>query len=300
MSFGEVTGRRRFLRGAAAALGAAAVSPARAAPGLPTPGQFRVDVDDLRVFCELRGAGAPTILLNGMWQDSFTDHFGAPLLAALAGHRRVLTFDQRGQGRTTLGKGRVTYGRFAHDTVRLMDRLNIGQAHFIGHSDGGVVQLELLRDYPERVASATLLGTSFSQDSYRPSVRAMFTQWFEQMRSGADVVETPHQLEKRARYERVSPEPQNFHAMLVAQRDCWATQPNFSLRELALIRRPVLVFSAGRDESMPPAQFDLLAASIPGAKRIAMPDMTHDIRPHIPQIVAAFVGFTNTLPPVAL
>lgn len=281
--------RRSFLAGAATVTLGAAAAPAFAAHD----GQFRVRVDDLDVFCEARGSGAPTILLNGIWLDSFTDHFGAPLFDALARQRRVLTFDQRGQGRTTLGRGRVTYGRLAADTVRLMDRLGIERAHFVGHSDGVTIQLDLLRDFPERVISATLIGTSYSHDSYRPSSKAVFQGWFEQMVRGEDLKETAEHAAGRARYEKVSPEPGNYHAMLVAQRDCWSTQPNISLRELALLRRPVLVFSAGRDEYMLQEQFDLMARSIPGARTVRIDDMTHDIRPHIPAIAREFVAFTD-------
>ena len=85
------------------------------------PGVFTVAVDDIRIYAEVRGTGPLMILQNGMWLDSFTFHFGGAFMAALAKYFTVLTFDPRGQGRTSAGSGAITYGRFAADTARLMD-----------------------------------------------------------------------------------------------------------------------------------------------------------------------------------
>jgi pimeloyl-ACP methyl ester carboxylesterase len=254
-------------------------------------GVFTVDADDLRIHCEVRGAGPLIIMLNGMWLRSFTDHFGAKFMTALARHFTVLTFDPRGQGRTTLGAGPITYGRFATDTVALMKALNIQDAHFIGHSDGGVIQLDLLTDYPERVRSATLIGTSYSQDSYSPKVQETFTGWFEAMRKGEAMALTPDVLASKTYYEGISPQPDKAIAVMTANRECWATEPNVSLRALGRVKKPVLVFEAGKDASMPPENFRRIAQSIPGSRTVTYPDMTHDITPYVDRIAEETAQF---------
>lgn len=294
---GSALARRELLTlagGAGAMLAAPSVVRAAAPAALPgrlRHGSFTVDADDLRIHCHVRGSGSLIVMLNGMWLYSYTDHLGMPLMEALARHFTVLTFDQRGQGRTTLGAGPITYGRFAADTVALLRALDIEDAHFIGHSDGGVIQLELLVDYPERVRSATLIGTSYAQESYTPRVQQTFTGWYEDMRAGKPLELTPAVLASRKYYEGVSPQPDKAIEVMMANRACWATEPNVSLRALARVKRPVLVFKAGKDASMPPENFQRIADSIPGARTVAIDEMTHDIAPHADRIAREAAAF---------
>ena len=278
--------------------GGAKQSAAKPARALLRQGTFTVNVDDIHVHCEVRGTGPLIIMLNGMWLQTFADHLGMPLFKALAEHFTVLTFDPRGQGRTSLGSGPITYGRFAADTVGLMRELNIADAHFIGHSDGGVIQLDLLLDFPEKVRSATLIGTSFVQASYRPETQAFFTGWFEDMRHGRPFVPTEYDVKLMSDYRKVSPQPDKAMDMLVARRDCYSTEPNISLRELATIKRPVMVFEAGKDEYILPEQCRILAENIQGSRLVTMPDMTHDITPFVGKIAAEAAQFVKDHPQI--
>jgi aminoacrylate hydrolase len=268
------------------------------------PGVFTVGVDDIRIYGEVRGRGPLIILQNGMWLASFTDFFGKAFMEALAKHFTVLTFDPRGQGRTSAGRGPITYGRFAADTVRLMDILDIDRAHFIGHSDGGGIQLHLLLDFADRVKTSTLVGTAYSHEAYSEQTKAVFTEWFDQMRQGKDSAwpgDDPSQdttaaarlREQQKRYEAMSPNPEKFHAMRLKKRNCWAVEPNFSVRQLATIDRPVLVIAAGKDEHIPAEQFKVLADSIPGSERVYFSDMTHDIGPFMDEISEAAIRFAR-------
>lgn len=284
---------RRTMFGLVAAL--AAAPGAAAGTQALRRGRFTIAVDDLRVFCEVRGQGPLIVLLNGMWLKSFTDHFGTPLMAALARDFTVLTFDPRGQGRTTTGNGAITYGRFASDAVAVLDALGIGDAHFIGHSDGGTTQLVLLIDHPDRVRSATLIGTPYAHASYCADTQALFTRWYADMRRGVPVAMDAEAVALKAAYEAVSPQPAQAMAMLEARRACWSTEPNLSLRQLTTIRRPVLVFDAGKDEYIPPEQFRALADAIPDARRVSVPDLTHHVTPFAERIANETAAFVRGL-----
>lgn len=285
-------GRRKLLGLAAAVAAAGSLSPlpgrARerrlaSSPRLE-PGTFTVEVDDITLYCEVRGSGPLLIVQNGAWFDTFTSLFTDPLMNALAKQHTLLTFDARGQGRSSAGKGPITYGRLAADTVRLMDELGTGSAHFIGHSDGGCIQLRLLVDFPDRVRTATLLGTPYSHEAYSASTQALFSEWFEQMVRGETLDDGPRLQDMERRYREVSPHPERLGEMRLQQRRCWSTGPNVSLRQLATITRPVLVVEAGKDEFIPREQFAVLADSIPGSERVYFPDLTHDIVPYVDRI----------------
>ena len=73
--------------------------------------------------------------------------------------------DSRGQGNSTEGAGPITYGRLAFDAVRLLDHLGITRAHVVGHSSGGIAALYLLVHFPDRVKTATLMGTLYHVDN---------------------------------------------------------------------------------------------------------------------------------------
>ncbi|MCJ2182355.1 pyrimidine utilization protein D [Novosphingobium sp. 1949] len=69
--------------------------------------------------------------------------YWAPNLPALGEHFRVVTYDQRGTGRSDrAGQAQVSVQGMAEDVVRLMDALAIEKAHLIGHALGGAIGIE--------------------------------------------------------------------------------------------------------------------------------------------------------------
>lgn len=300
------TTRREVLQGAMA-LGAMAGIPAASAgkaersPAVDLPrGEFHVDVDDFRMFCKVEGDGPLLIHQTGIWTFSSVAMM-APLNEAFAKHFTVLTMDCRGQGGSSLGNGPTTYTRAAADTVRLMDELGIEDAHFVGVSDGGCIQLHLLLEFEERVKSSTLIGTPYSHDAYTPEVQAGFRKWREAMLADSDVFYgidgKPHPDEvmktMRTGYESVSPHPEKFIEVLKGQRRSWATEPDVSLRRLTAINRPVLVVSTDADEYIPKKAFDDLEAAIPGARSVFFEGMPHNPGVHVDQIAESMVDFTG-------
>jgi pimeloyl-ACP methyl ester carboxylesterase len=146
----------------------ASVAALACSPNDSSSTEHYVDLADIRMYYEAAGSGAPLVLLHGGFgsSDVWDEYF--PLLS----DHTVITPDSRGQGRTSIGDGPLTYGRMAGDVLRLLDYLGIGQAHFVGHSDGGCILFHLLIDYPDRVASATLIGAPYHTDNYSPQVYA--------------------------------------------------------------------------------------------------------------------------------
>ncbi len=273
---------------------------ANAAPDKLPRGGFYRQVDDIRVWCEVSGEGPLLVLQAGLWLVNSASA-GNEIFTALSRHFTVLTFDGRGQGKTSLGKGRTNYGRFAADTVRILDCFGIEKAHFFGHSDGGCVALELLLDFPDRVRTATLSGTPFNHSCYTPQLQRVFRAWYEDMRNDSDTFrwldgkKMPADIERalRRNYDANSPHPELLVEVMKQQRRCWSTEPDISERRLAAIDTPVLVLCAGADEHIPLASFRRLAAAIPDAQQLNLPDMTHDVRPSLPQIVSSMVTFTT-------
>lgn len=223
------------------------------------------DLADVRVYYESAGSGPPIVFLHGGFGSSETWRSYFP---SLAQDFTVIAPDSRGQGRSTLGTGPISYGRMAADAVRLLDHLRLEKAHFVGFSDGGCTTLHLLTDYSDRVRSATLIGTPFHTDNYPPAVFASL----KEMISGLGGSE-----QRRAAYAATAANPEEWPELTRRLGRTWLTQPTFSEEELTLVETPVLVVKVDRDQFLPPQIFDRLAALIPGARLLHVPEGTHSV-----------------------
>ena len=270
------------------------------------PGAYTARIGDIDMYYEIRGSGPLMVVQNGVWGTSFTieatvDEAQLPpdvepgSLPHMLGGRlterfTVLEMDGRGTGRTTLGRGPANYGRYADDTIRLLDHLGVESAHFYGHSDGGCIELVLLLNHPERVRTATLSGTPYSHEAYTEATRDWFEGWYAEIVAGKPAVDP---IGITDLYLRESPEPHRLAEYLAHQRLCWSTEPNFSLRQLTGISRPVLVIDAGRDEHIDSAQFVAMGEAIPGAEIVSFPTLGHDYSTPTLQaeVVAAIAEF---------
>ena len=101
------------------------------------------------------GTGAPVLMLHGL---GGTKASFLPTVAALAPSFRTIAVDGLGFGDSDKPLG-ASYGpRFqAHGLVALMDALGLEQAHFLGHSMGGRIALELGFEHHERVERLVLM-----------------------------------------------------------------------------------------------------------------------------------------------
>ncbi len=113
----------------------------------------RARINGVELAFELRGRGAPIVMIHGAQGDQT---MFAGLAAAFAENYRVLTFDQRGSGLS--GKPDVSYSMamLADDTAALMDHLGVSPAHVIGVSMGGMIAQELALRHPQKVRSLVL------------------------------------------------------------------------------------------------------------------------------------------------
>ena len=118
-----------------------------------------IDVDGVRVHYQEAGDvnASAMVLIHGfasstlVWSQVF-------LNLAAAGYR-VIAFDMLGYGYSAKPRnGEYTIAGQAKLVVRLLDRLAIPRAIFVGSSYGGAVAATVALDYPERVEKLILVG----------------------------------------------------------------------------------------------------------------------------------------------
>ena len=120
----------------------------------------RVTVDETNQYqlhCELYGAGEPIVFMSGtacncqIWKQFQVQAFTVD--------HRVLLFDNRGAGKSDKPHEHYSIETCAHDLAVLIDKLELGPAHLVGHSMGGRIALQAALDYPDNVRTVTLAGS---------------------------------------------------------------------------------------------------------------------------------------------
>ncbi len=112
-----------------------------------------------KVYVEEEGTGEAVILLHGFGGSSYSWRH---LIPALADGYQVLAPDLTGFGFTERPPEREPYTREGQLQLilALMDHHHLAKAHVVGHSYGGALALALAFEYPERVASLTLIDAA--------------------------------------------------------------------------------------------------------------------------------------------
>lgn len=116
-------------------------------------------LENCDLYYQETGNGDPVVLVHGMGSDHTA--WGG-LVTLLQTNYRVLAVDLRGHGCSCKTSGPYSLDLFATDLLKLLELLDIGKAHFLGHSLGGAVLLELALHHPEKMYSLTLIS-SFAQ-----------------------------------------------------------------------------------------------------------------------------------------
>lgn len=123
------------------------------------------------------GGNSPVVILS---HGFLMDHeMFAPQVAALRDTHRVITWDERGFGRTEFDGKSFTYWDSAADCLGLLDHLGVETAVLGGMSQGGFLSLRAALTAPERVRALILLDTQAGQEdpALMEGYREMIDTW---------------------------------------------------------------------------------------------------------------------------
>ena len=133
--------------------------------------------DGCRLYYEVKGEGAPLVLIPGLGGDG---RFWGGVEIALKGFR-IITVDHRGAGRSDRPEKGYSINRIASDVLTILDVEKIDAAHLVGHSTGGTVVQTIALDAPERAKSLVISGSWARPDA---RFRALFQSRLEMMQKG--------------------------------------------------------------------------------------------------------------------
>jgi pimeloyl-ACP methyl ester carboxylesterase len=122
------------------------------------------DSNGVRLHYTVEGEGEPVVLLHGFAVNADINWRLPGITQALAKEFRVIAMDLRGHGLSGKPHDARQYGmKMVDDVVRLLDLLEIGKAHVVGYSLGGIVTLKLAATHPERLLTASPLGAGWER-----------------------------------------------------------------------------------------------------------------------------------------
>lgn len=233
-------------------------------PTLPRPGLTgHVAVNGARLWYAEWSAGAtgtPVILLHGGYANS--SYFGH-LVRDLAGHGyRVIAMDSRGHGRSTRSDAPYTYHLLAEDVIGVLHALHVARVSVVGWSDGGSTGYDLAIHHPDVVAALFAFGANADLSA---------------LKDGFDTAPTFAAYLKRVpqEYRRLSPTPAGWASFDAAVGKMWSTEPNFTAEQLRSIRAPTIVADGEHDEAIRPEHLRYLSETIPGARLLFLPGVSH-------------------------
>jgi pimeloyl-ACP methyl ester carboxylesterase len=246
-------------------------------------GVSTLEINGARIHVELTGEGDPIVLVHAGIADA---RMWDPTVPALDSDHRVVRYDMRGYGRST-----IPPHPFAHhdDLAALFQALDLGPAVVIGASYGGEVATALALEHPELVRGLvlinTLAGMREPSEQLRAGWRAVNAAMDQGDVPGAVEIETkmwvdgPHRQPAEVDLElrqRVTAMNAAIFARIAEVDAAEEREPDPPVVDrLGEIAAPTLVIVGMLDQPDAVASADTLAAGIPNATLIRIDDAAH-------------------------
>lgn len=255
---------------------------------------------------ELHGHhGEPVLLIQGV---GLVGNGWKPQVDGLATSHRLLTFDNRGIGQSSMSTGQpLAIEQMAEDAAALVRAVGWDYCHVVGHSMGGVIAQRLALTERKLVRSLALLCTvARGADAVRMTPKMIWTGLRTNIGTKA--------MRRRAFLELICPREflatANCEALALELAPLFghdlAEQPPIALKQAMALRKhdctgeltrlagmPALVVSAEHDPIAPPRFGRQLAALIPGARFVEISAASHGVPIHraaeINQLLAGFI-----------
>ena len=240
-----------------------------------------VRTNGIKLHYTSQGHGPPLLLISGVGFGGWVWHQQVP---AFSERFRVISFDNRGVGRSDKPDEPYTVELFAADALGLLEALRIERTHLLGVSLGGMIALQLSLDHPRRVDHLLLCSTTFGG----PKTILPQSEVLRFMAQPGGTAEERFQrglsLSFGPGFARAHPQEADF----IRQKMSENRQPDYAYRRQIMaplgfnvearlidIRQPTLVLAGEADQVIPSENARRLAQKLPDAQLKIFPGAGH-------------------------
>ena len=232
-----------------------------------------VGAEGAEIYYETTGDGDPILLIMGLGADS---RGWAMQMQAFAERYRVIAFDNRGVGKSSVPPPPYTTEQMARDALAVLDAEEIQRAHVLGVSLGGAIAQELVLAAPDRVRSLALGSTWAGPSDWRSRLRKMQLGVLETQGVEALVRARVLFIFSSPMFEK-APQMMDLIEKTMAEtplegylHQLDAAEAHDARARLGKVTAPTLVLTGKRDILVPPELSAEVASLIPGAELVVL------------------------------
>ena len=240
--------------------------------------------DGTRIHYEVTGkSGAtPVLMIQGLGASKNAWNLQR---IAMATRFRIISFDNRGAGRSDKPEEPFTLEQMADDAIVVLDAAGIDTAHVVGASMGGVISQIVAVKFPHRVRSLTLVCTACRNHPWRQELLQTWAKtaadkgMIEVGKVAAQWVMSPRSFRRlvpaftwmgplaalRPRHSFVS----QIDAILNTREDL--------VDQLSTITAPTMVIVGNQDILTPRGDSEEIAERIPNAELVVIAGAAHGL-----------------------
>ncbi|MCL4186673.1 MAG: 3-oxoadipate enol-lactonase [Rhodobacteraceae bacterium] len=115
------------------------------------------DLGDVQLHCKVEGEGAPLVFANSLMTDF---RMWDRLVSLLPGGLRIIRYDKRAHGLSSMPPGPYVMDQLVTDLERLLSHLGVSRAVVVGLSVGGLIAQGLAARRPDLLAGVVLSNTA--------------------------------------------------------------------------------------------------------------------------------------------
>ncbi len=232
-----------------------------------------------RIYWDERSVGEPVLLIMGLGYPSDMWWRTRPVLD---GRFQTIVLDNRGSGRSDVPPGPYPIALMAADAVAVLEAAGVESAHVFGISMGGMIAQELALQNPKRVRSLILGCTAAGGPTAvraEPEVTELLMNRGSMTPEQAALAAIPYIYDRDTPRDRIDedlairgpwfPRPEGYAAQL---QGILAWEAYSRLPELKVA---TLVIHGETDRLVRLENGQLIAARIPGAKLVKLPNASH-------------------------
>jgi 3-oxoadipate enol-lactonase len=227
---------------------------------------------ELRTHYELSGSEGPVLMFCNSLGTDFS--MWDAQAARLGRDFRILRYDARGQGRSSVTAGDFTMEQLGRDVVDLLDSLKLERVHFCGLSMGGMIGIWLGVNAPQRLQRLILCNTAarigsaemwnariatVRKDGMKPVAATVIERWFTAEFRAA----FPERVAKAQTMLETAP-PVGYAACCAAIRDMDQRDT------VGQIKTPCLIIYGAQDRVTPPEDAEFLQERIQGSVKVEL------------------------------